>query len=47
MDNLCLMCGPCNRRKADLLRLEELRKQNRAHGNIINEDKFTFRPKDL
>ena len=39
-DNLCLLCPPCNIRKAHILTLDELRKENRRHKDIIDESKM-------
>ena len=42
-ENLCLLCPPCNRRKSNKMDLAELRRQNRAHGNIMDERKMTLK----
>ena len=36
-DNLCLLCAPCNRRKAHKLTIDELRAQVRAEGLLLDE----------
>ena len=41
--NLCLLCPPCNRRKSNKMDLAELRRQNRAHGNIMDEKNMTLK----
>ena len=42
-ENLCLLCPPCNRRKSNKMDLAELRRQNRAHGNIMAEKNMTLK----
>ena len=39
-DNLCLLCGPCNRRKAHKLTTDELRAEIKAAGRLLDESKL-------
>ena len=36
-DNLCLLCGPCNRRKGHLLTLSGPRKATQAEGRSLEK----------
>ena len=38
LDNRALLCGPCNRKKANRITLVQLRKENQKDGHITNKE---------